>query len=88
MFVNAKFDQTVKSKNYGNRKSLYAREVEMLHEFSASKHENVELEYSNAKQAVSARAAITKHIKDNKMSLIVCRRQNLLYVIKSEVNRA
>ena len=88
MFVNAKFDQKVKGKDYGGRKSLYVREVEMLHEFSASKHENVELEYSNAKQAVRARIVIARHIKENKMSLIAFQRRNLVYVIKSEVNRA
>ena len=87
MFVNAKFDQAIKGKALYS-KSLYAREYEMLHEFSASKYENVELEYSNTKQATYAKNIMSKYIKNNKMSLKASQRQNFIYVTKSEVNKA
>jgi hypothetical protein len=87
MFVNAKFDQAIKGKALYS-KSLYAREYELLHEFSASKHENVELEYSNSKQAAYAKNVMTRYIKNNKMSLKASQRQNFIYVTKSEVNKA
>lgn len=87
MFVNAKFDQAIKGKALYS-KSLYAREYEMLHEFSASKYENVELEYSNSKQAAYAKNVMARYIKNNKMSLKASQRQNFIYVTKSEVNKA
>lgn len=86
MFVNAKFDQVIKGKTLYS-KSIYMREYEMLHEFSASKHENVELEYSNSKQAAYAKNTMARYIKNNKMSLKASQRQNFVYVIKSEGDR-
>jgi hypothetical protein len=63
------------------------REYEMLHEFSASKYENVELEYSNSKQAAYAKNVMTRYIKNNKMSLKASQRQHFLFVTKSEGGR-
>ena len=86
MFVNAKFDQAIKGKTLYS-KSIYMREYELLHEFSASKHENVELEYSNTKQATYAKNIMSKYIKNNKMSLKAFQRKNFIYVTKSEGDR-
>ena len=49
--------------------SKYDEEFKLLHDFSASKHENIEFEYGSDREALNATVALRKYIVKNRMSL-------------------
>lgn len=79
MFKNFKFNQSYRKIA---KKSMYEREFEVLHELSASNHENVEFEYSTVREARNALAALIIYIAETKMSLEVAQRNNFVYACK------
>lgn len=71
------------NKNYrkiGGR-SIYEQEVELLHEFLASEHDNIRFEYTTEREAVNARQSLTVYAKKNKMPLKIMQRENFVFAI-------
>lgn len=63
-------------------KSIYQREFDLLHEFLATDHENIRLEYSNEKEASLVRNNIFKYINRCKMPLEVMRRGVFVFAVR------
>ena len=64
------------------KKSIYTQEFDVLHEFLPSDNKNIRFEYSTAKEARSAAAALKKYAKENKQPLIFKQRGNYIFAIR------
>ena len=64
-------------------KSVYAQEIEILHEFAASDKDNVRLEYTTEQEAVNARQALYNYIKEARKPLKVMQRGKYVFAVKT-----
>jgi hypothetical protein len=59
----------------------------VLHDFLASDHENVRLEYDTVAEAKNASQAIRKYIKDIRQPLLAKQRNNYVFIVRKEDNK-
>ena len=67
---------------YIAKKSIYEQEYTLLHEFLASKNENICFEYETRREAVNAAASLTMYIKKAKQPLLIKQRENFVFAVR------
>ena len=80
MFKSYKYNQKFKKRA---KKSIYDQEQNLIHDFLASKNENIEFEYTCSKEAVNAAAALKNYTTACRQPLNVMQRANFVYVVKT-----
>ena len=79
--LNFKYDVTVKSRH---PRTKYDQEKNLVHEFNASQHKNVCLEYASVHDAKNAAQAIVSYIKQTRTPVIVAQREKCLILLRKE----
>ena len=79
--LNFKFDVTVKSRH---PRTKYDREKNLVHEFNASSHKNVCLEYASIKEARNAAQALVAYMKQTRTPIKVTQREKCVILLRKE----
>ena len=80
MFKSYKYNQKFKKIA---KKSIYDQEQNLIHDFLASKNENIEFEYTCAKEAFNARNTLKRYTEACRQPVKVTQRNNYVYVVKT-----
>lgn len=83
MFKNFQFDKNYKKIR---KRSVYEREIELIHEYITSTHENLCFVYNNVMEAGNASRALAKRLKNERKSVKLMQRKNFVIVkrVKNE----
>lgn len=80
--MKVEYDVKVPHNTYG--KAPYA---EAFYEFYESGHENAKLEFENAQKALNCQKAVLTLLSRKRIyDVIVTRRQNVVYLVRSDIN--
>ena len=80
MFKSYKYNQKFKKRA---KKSIYDQEQNLIHDFWASKNENIEFEYTCSREAFNARNALNRYVNACRQPVKVLQRDNFVYVVKT-----
>lgn len=80
MFKSYKYNQKFKNRA---KKSIYDQEQNLIHDFLASKNENIEFEYTCSKEAVNASNSLKRYTEACKQPVKVLQRGSFVYVVKT-----